>query len=54
VGAATIIVMQNTVSGYTERWPTALGIAFIVVMIFAPEGVIGTIRIALARRTWWK
>jgi branched-chain amino acid transport system permease protein len=54
VGAATIIVMQNTVSGYTERWPTALGIAFIVVMIFAPEGVIGTIRMALARRTWWK
>ena len=54
VGAATIIVLQNTVSAYTERWPTALGIAFIVVMIFAPEGVIGTIRTALARRTWWK
>jgi ABC-type branched-subunit amino acid transport system permease subunit len=54
VGAATIIVMRNTVSGYTERWPTALGIAFIVVMIFAPEGIIGTIRVALARRTWWK
>jgi branched-chain amino acid transport system permease protein len=44
VGAATIIVLENTVSAYTERWPTALGVAFIVVMIFAPEGIVGAIR----------
>jgi branched-chain amino acid transport system permease protein len=44
VGAATIMVLENTVSAYTERWPTALGITFIVVMIFAPEGIVGTIR----------
>jgi branched-chain amino acid transport system permease protein len=44
VGAATIIVLENTVSAYTERWPTALGITFIVVMIFAPDGIVGTIR----------
>jgi branched-chain amino acid transport system permease protein len=44
VGAATIIVLENTVSSYTERWPTALGITFIVVMIFAPEGIVGAIR----------
>jgi branched-chain amino acid transport system permease protein len=53
VGAATIIVLQNAVSAYTERWPTALGIVFIVVMIFAPEGIVGTIRTVLARRRWW-
>jgi branched-chain amino acid transport system permease protein len=44
VGAATIIVLENTVSAYTERWPTVLGVTFIVVMIFAPEGIVGTIR----------
>ena len=44
VGAATIIVLENIVSTYTERWPTALGVTFIVVMIFAPEGIVGTIR----------
>jgi branched-chain amino acid transport system permease protein len=43
VGAATIIVLENTVSAYTERWSTALGVAFIVVMIFAPEGIVGAI-----------
>ena len=53
VGAATIIVLQNAVSAYTERWPTVLGITFIVVMIFAPEGIIGTMRAVLARRRWW-
>ena len=53
VGAATIIVLQNAVSAYTERWPTALGIVFIVVIIFAPEGIVGTIRTVLARRRWW-
>jgi branched-chain amino acid transport system permease protein len=44
VGAATIIVLENTVSAYTERWPTALGLCFILVMIFAPEGIVGTLR----------
>jgi branched-chain amino acid transport system permease protein len=43
VGAATIILLQNTVSTYTERWPTVLGLVFIAVMIFAPEGIAGTI-----------
>ena len=52
VGAATIILLQNTVSAWTERWPTVLGLVFIVVMIFAPEGIVGTI-IRLHRR-WRK
>jgi hypothetical protein len=42
VGAATIIVLENAVSAYTERWPTALGITFIAIMIFAPQGIVGT------------
>jgi branched-chain amino acid transport system permease protein len=50
VGAATIILLQNTVSAYTERWPTVLGLVFIIVMIFAPEGIVGTI--ILAQRRW--
>jgi branched-chain amino acid transport system permease protein len=44
VGAAAIIVLENAVSAYTERWPTALGLCFILVMIFAPEGIVGTLR----------
>jgi branched-chain amino acid transport system permease protein len=50
VGAAAIIALENVVSAYTERWQTVLGLTFIVIMIFAPEGIIGTLRGVLARR----
>jgi branched-chain amino acid transport system permease protein len=44
VGAAAIITLENVVSSYTERWQTVLGLTFIVLMICAPEGIIGTLR----------
>jgi branched-chain amino acid transport system permease protein len=50
VGAAAIIALENVVSAYTERWQMVLGAAFIVIMIFAPEGIIGTLRAILARK----
>jgi branched-chain amino acid transport system permease protein len=40
------------VSTYTERWPTVLGLVFIIVMIFAPEGIVGTIM--RVQRGWRK
>jgi branched-chain amino acid transport system permease protein len=50
VGAAAIIVLENAVSAYTARWPSVLGLAFVLIMIFAPEGVVGRARVLLARR----
>jgi branched-chain amino acid transport system permease protein len=50
VGAAAIITLENVVSAYTERWQTVLGITFIVIMICAPEGIIGTLRAILTRK----
>ena len=50
VGAAAIITLENLVSAYTERWPSVLGLTFIAIMIFAPEGIIGKLRAVLARR----
>jgi branched-chain amino acid transport system permease protein len=44
VGAAAIITLENVVSAYTERWQTVLGLTFIVIMIFAPDGIIGALR----------
>ena len=41
VGSALIISLQNFVSLYTERWSMVLGAAFILAMIFAPEGILG-------------
>ncbi len=44
IGSAAILMLQNVVSSYTERWQTVLGLTFIVVMIFAPEGLVGKLR----------
>jgi branched-chain amino acid transport system permease protein len=50
VGAAAIIVLENAVSAYTARWQSVLGVTFVLIMIFAPEGVVGRARLLLARR----
>jgi branched-chain amino acid transport system permease protein len=50
VGAGAIIILENAVSAYTARWPIVLGLTFILIMIFAPEGIVGRIRLLLARR----
>jgi branched-chain amino acid transport system permease protein len=51
VGAAVIIALENVVSAHTERWQMVLGATFILIMIFAPEGIIGKLRTMLARHT---
>jgi branched-chain amino acid transport system permease protein len=50
VGSAVIIVLENIVSSYTERWSMVLGGLFVLTMIFAPEGIVGKLRRMLDRR----
>jgi len=50
IGAAAIIILENAVSAFTARWPMVLGLTFILIMVFAPEGIVGRARILLARR----
>jgi branched-chain amino acid transport system permease protein len=44
VGAAVIIVLEQFVSAFTERWQMVLGTVFILIMLFAPEGIVGKFR----------
>lgn len=41
LGAFVLVVLENVVSGYTERWQSVMGLLFIAMMIFAPTGLIG-------------
>ena len=50
VGATAVILLENVVSIFTARWQTVLGLTFILIMIFAPEGVVGRTRMLLAKR----
>jgi branched-chain amino acid transport system permease protein len=50
LGAALIVLLENVVSAYTERWLIVLGVIYILVALFAPRGIIGFIREYRARR----
>jgi branched-chain amino acid transport system permease protein len=50
VGAGVVIMLENVVSSYTERWSMVLGLLFVLTMIFAPEGIVGKIRSLRIRR----
>jgi branched-chain amino acid transport system permease protein len=56
VGAAIVVVMKNVVSAYVERWNMALGIIFVLIITFMPEGLVpGSVRIwKLAWAAWRK
>lgn len=50
VGAAVIIMLENVVSSFTERWSMVLGLLFVLTMIFAPEGIVGKLGAFLSKR----
>lgn len=49
LGAGAIIALENWVSFYTERWQTIMGLMFVLLMIFAPEGILGRLQRLLHR-----
>jgi branched-chain amino acid transport system permease protein len=50
LGALTIVLLQNIVSTYTQRWPMIMAGMFIVVVMFARGGLWGLGRRLLSRR----
>jgi branched-chain amino acid transport system permease protein len=46
VGAAIVVAMKNVVSAYIERWNLVLGVIFILIISFMPEGLVpGSVRL---------
>jgi branched-chain amino acid transport system permease protein len=43
VGAAVVVGTEHWLSSYVARWPTLLGVIFILVVLFAPRGVMGAV-----------
>jgi branched-chain amino acid transport system permease protein len=50
VGSALLVVLQNLLSGLTQRWLGVLGVILILAVLYAPRGVAGALR-ALRVRT---
>jgi branched-chain amino acid transport system permease protein len=45
-GAAIVVIMKNVVSAYVVRWNMVLGIIFVAIITFMPEGLVpGSVRL---------
>ena len=45
-GAAIVVIMKNVASAYIERWNLVLGIIFVAIITFMPEGLVpGSVRL---------
>jgi len=50
IGAALFVLLENMISGYTERWLMLLGLVYVLVGMFAPNGLTGLARDFRKRR----
>jgi branched-chain amino acid transport system permease protein len=41
VGSGAIVLLENTISAYTQRWLLVLGLIYVGVTLFAPAGILG-------------
>ena len=44
LGSATIVILENAISAYTQRWLLVLGLIYVAVTLFAPSGLVGLAR----------
>lgn len=51
IGAFVIVLSENLLSVYVERWPTVLGLVFIATILFARSGLVGGLSGLWARWT---
>ena len=50
VGAAVVVLLKNVVSAYVTRWVLLLGLVFVAIVLYMPEGLVPGIE-RLRRRT---
>jgi branched-chain amino acid transport system permease protein len=43
MGAGSIVLLKNMISAFTARWLLILGMIYVFVVMFAPQGVLGVI-----------
>jgi branched-chain amino acid transport system permease protein len=44
IGAGIIVLLENLISAWTERWLLILGAIYVIVTLFAPQGIHGLFR----------
>lgn len=49
IGSVIVVLLEFGVSQYTERWIAILGVIYITVVLFAPDGMYGPLKHTIAR-----
>ena len=49
VGAALVLLLKNYASAYIERWNTLMGVVFVLIVMFMPDGLVPGMRRLWAR-----
>ncbi|MBN9562860.1 MAG: branched-chain amino acid ABC transporter permease [Alphaproteobacteria bacterium] len=55
VGAATLVLLNQQITSYTQYWPFVLGVILLVLLFVFPGGIVGGIAVGVARlrrRSW--
>lgn len=50
LGSAVIVFLENFISAHTERWLLVLGLIYVALTLFAPEGLLGLLARWTGRR----
>ncbi|MGZ5583634.1 MAG: branched-chain amino acid ABC transporter permease [Usitatibacter sp.] len=54
VGAVLVVLVKNVVSAYLERWTMLLGVVFVLIVMFLPDGLVpGVKRLYIRLRRAW-
>lgn len=49
VGTIIVVLIKNIIAAYTQRWLFVLGLAYILTILYARSGVVGTLGVRLKR-----
>ncbi len=50
-GTIIVVLIKNIVAAFTQRWLFVLGVAYILTIMYARTGIVGTLQARLKRRT---
>jgi branched-chain amino acid transport system permease protein len=50
IGTGFVVILRNIISTYAQRWVLILGVLYILVVLFAPHGILGAIRAKLQNK----
>jgi branched-chain amino acid transport system permease protein len=54
VGAATLVLLNQQITSYTEYWPFVLGVVLLVLLFAFPGGIVGGIALLWTRLQGWR